>query len=283
MYCETDSENYVESFDSDDSENYTQYLKKYGFVVIRDVVNHELLVNPEKEIALTANQQGGSVSLECDHTWDIDSNWPRGSRFLFSEQPMSQFAFDIRTSPIIKKVYSKIFNSEEKFYASIDHFGVMRPRVNNKHLDLHWDIWPWEYKEKNQPEYQGLVALVDCNDSTGSFYCVPGSHNLLHKWCEIYTEPSDTNKKHFFINPKDKFWTKRQRINVRKGSMIIWDSGTLHGNFENTSDTLPRIVLYLRMTLASKISISFHSAPLVLQGNVPPGIILSDEQKELLI
>ncbi|ETO13587.1 hypothetical protein RFI_23782 [Reticulomyxa filosa] len=56
------------------------------------------------------------------------------------------------------------------------------------------------YKDKYDPyqksRVQGIVALVDCDDSTGGFQCVPGFHNILDR-CPLNPKSSwkDTNLK----------------------------------------------------------------------------------------
>jgi hypothetical protein len=43
-----------------------------------------------------------------------------------------------------------------------------------------------------------------------------------------------------------------QRVPLRKGEMVIWDSGQLHGNFENMSNRL-RLIQFIRLLPATQL------------------------------
>lgn len=99
---------------------------------------------------------------------------------------------------------------------------------------------------------QGIIALSDCPEQVGGFHCVPGFHHVIEEWalqnvdiCEQSNLSGDPTTVQI---PKDQISIHRsiQRIPIRKGTLLVWNSCLPHGNFPNDSDQ-PRIVQYLHM------------------------------------
>eukprot|EP01004_Peranema_trichophorum_P004530 NODE_3447_length_1349_cov_23.266721_g3009_i0.p1 GENE.NODE_3447_length_1349_cov_23.266721_g3009_i0~~NODE_3447_length_1349_cov_23.266721_g3009_i0.p1 ORF type:complete len:386 (+),score=81.51 NODE_3447_length_1349_cov_23.266721_g3009_i0:57-1160(+) len=103
---------------------------------------------------------------------------------------------------------------------------------------------------------QGFFALVDCPEEVGGFHCVPGFHQVIEKWTEKYKDHclksnSTMDPTTVQIPQEDTVtWSCVQRVPVRAGSLVIWDSRLPHGNFPNNCDKF-RIVQYVRMLKAS--------------------------------
>jgi len=115
---------------------------------------------------------------------------------------------------------------------------------------LHWDQNPW-----GQPNFkgvQGLLALSNSTEDTGGFLCVPGSHLVMKEWGEKNKHHSHSVE--FVEIPRDDSLYKfTQKITLRKGSFVVWDSRTLHANYANRSSQF-RIVQYITYFTALKDS-----------------------------
>jgi len=129
------------------------------------------------------------------------------------------------------------------------------------HLEHHWDINPWVYiKEiqKGEPRmYQSLIALVDCHTETGGFETVPCCTLYLPTWVENHKQSNFSSVKHTQIPSHDPICKYFQRITIRKGDCVIWDSGQAHTNYPNYSSEM-RLVQYVRMLPADNLSLNKH-------------------------
>jgi len=124
---------------------------------------------------------------------------------------------------------------------------IERPEWQTESRWLHWDQNPWE--EPDFVRIQGVIAISEHTPTSGGFHCVPGFPSQWKGWAKA-------NKKGYMRNPlidvprSDPMREAIQRITMRAGSALLWDSRTPHGNFPNTSPGW-RLCQY----------IGFHPAP----------------------
>jgi hypothetical protein len=149
----------------------------------------------------------------------------------------------------------------------LDRYGMMRPTkdilINGEKMSnekwktqekwLHWDMNPWcvgskeenfevqhfQFPSENNSNYkedtklQGFLTFSDATDKDGGFLCIPGFHKNLEKWTKMNTSK---NKTHFIGVPVDDPMVQfAQRIPVRSGCLVIWNSKLPHCNFPNDS------------------------------------------------
>jgi len=108
---------------------------------------------------------------------------------------------------------------------------------------VHWDQNPWV--EPDFCRIQSIIALTDHTATSGGFHCIPGFTHYFKTWAE---EHEEIKKYDCLVNfpdsdIKEKYTTK---IFMRKGSILLWDSRTPHGNYPNESSGW-RIVQYTGM------------------------------------
>jgi len=191
-------------------------------------------------------------------TWD--KYWPpsvfskRG--FISGGVDHYQQSWNNRMNPNIYELFSRILGPT--IWVDPDRYGVMRPTKNivlkdgsmvdrmdwiTEHNWLHWDQNPWT--EPDFVRVQGLLALVDNTESTGSFHCVPGFPSYFREWGQ---KNINIRKLGGLINvpENDIIRSYIQKITLRAGSFLIWDSRLPHGNFPNSGDQF-RMVQYIRM------------------------------------
>jgi len=205
-------------------------------------------------------------------SWE-NENWPSKSKFLMNYLALGQCAFNNRTNENIYKVFCEIFG-ETKLWCSIDKWGFMRATKDllwlddegrpckidrpdwRKSLLPHWDCNPWVYvqmlhrKEPNM--YQGLVALEDCPVEVGGFLSTPGCIRFLKTWTEERKTPHKKWISHR-IQINDPMVNHLQKVPLRKGELVIFDTGQLHCNFENNSSKY-RLFQFIRMMPATRMS-----------------------------
>lgn len=269
-----DDEGYMTTFEPDHSDEWLEFLSRYGFVVL-DIFSPqqcERTIDEFWEQMRAHRPQHAAQDLDRNdfRTWESE-NWPTRSKFLSDMFASTQAAYDNRTNPVLYEVFSKIFGGEKRLWSHVDCWGVFRgtsfldegiERPDWRwQLEPHWDVDPWSYvqqvEDKKMPRmYQGLIALNDCyeryGESTGGFRVCPGSAPHLSVWCKKVPRPLNLQKESFHVSKEDAWYKRLQKVPLRQGSVVIWDSGSLHANFANTSRDM-RIVQYVRMMPTSSV------------------------------
>ncbi|KNC55520.1 uncharacterized protein AMSG_01785 [Thecamonas trahens ATCC 50062] len=266
------------SYAPSDTAGIAAALEVYGMVVVDVLTSDEADATAADLLAdasAQANPAKATAALDFNDptTWE-SRNWPKPkSKFLFGSPAFTQLAFAMRTHPAIYEVFRGLYGGEEKLWASIDNWGVMRGtrnlRMRNEEtgevedgverpqwrtsLGPHWDCNPHRIVEIDRAEghaqrYQGLVALVDCPITTGTFACVPGSSAYLDTWVSEHFRDGKAGLANRSVRPKasDPMAAYMQPIPLRKGQMVIWHFELLHANVPNTSSNM-RLIQFIRM------------------------------------
>jgi hypothetical protein len=135
--------------------------------------------------------------------------------------------------------------------------------VSEDHFDSSDDPLEAQNKPTNNGmrirKLQGILALVDCREEDGGFHAVPGFQHFIQTWTKQNQQLClDTNKggdpTTVQIPENDPIRQHIQRMPIRKGSLLVWDSRLPHGNFPNNSNGM-RIVQYLHMAPVSDAAI----------------------------
>lgn len=124
---------------------------------------------------------------------------------------------------------------------------------------------------------QGILALADCREENGGFHAVPGFQHFIQTWTKQNEQVClDSNKggdpTTVQIPENDPIRQHIQRMPIRKGSLLVWDSRLPHGNYPNNSNAM-RIVQYLHMAPVNDEAIRPY--PLV-KDDLPPNFQLTD-------
>lgn len=264
-----DSEDFVLSFDLSQRDELKAFYQKYGFVVVKNVVDENQINKTAEEIWSCKDGtlwEPSGVKRDDPLTWD-DPNWMKkfgdvknGFVNGFSEEEL-YWSWENRQNPNIYKLFTIILNRED-LWVKFDRYGLMRPTKNIRLKNtsatdspkfisrpqwlteenwLHWDQNPW--RQPNFKGVQGLLALSDSTEDSGGFICVPGSHHIMKQWGEN-NKSSYSGVEFVAISPEDPLTKFAQKITLRKGSFLLWDSRTLHANYANRGSEF-RIVQYI--------------------------------------
>lgn len=290
-------EGYAETVDVSDAQEILSRLDRFGLVVV-PILSEEERSQTLEAFFRECNQQQRPVATQKVSldplTWG-DENWPDKSHFLIRRRPsIALEATLVRTHPLVHQVFATIFGTAE-LQTTIDRWGVMRGTEDiptrqkdgtvvlkdhpewRQNLKLHWDMNPWAYiaaKEEDQKDvrqqqrYQALVAILDSPQHVGGFRCVPGSHNCyMNQWAGDNEKPKDydmTSYRSVKIAADDPAQQLAQKIPVKAGDMVVFDSRLLHGTFPNESSSM-RLVQYVRMMPAATAKCDVFSAENVLK------------------
>ena len=246
-----EEDGFLKSFTINEKDEYTEFLKKYNFVILRILTEEEA----DESVDDFFNNVVPNVDRNDPSTWEQEF-WPTFDKYLVG-YATTQNAFYNRTHSNLHNAFSNIFGTDQ-LVSLIDRWGIMRPSRHRKEwriqLEPHMDVNPWNYvgqlKNGLPPQYQGVLSLTDSYDhwcTTGGFRIVPGSANILDEWTSRFQDPTNGKGVSYHLTKNDPLYNKLQRIPLRKGEICIWDSGCVHANYCNTSESDFRIVQYVTM------------------------------------
>lgn len=255
---------YAVSVSPEDEQVVLDCLDRFGLVVV-PVLSADERASTLEAFFREANEEQRPTAVEKlsldPLTWG-NENWPNKSQFLVRRRPTVAYEPTlVRTHPRVHRVFAALFGTDE-LVTSIDRWGVMRGTARvptrqfdgsvrpqdrpdwRQHLALHWDANPGQQAQR----YQALVAILDNPIGVGGFRAVLGSHHFFSELSGTSGADEDVpytgaNKK---ISSHDPLQKLSQKIPVRAGDMIVFDSRLLHGTFENKSPSM-RLVQYVRM------------------------------------
>lgn len=185
----------------------------------------------------------------------------------------TQVMWDVRQDPRIVEVFANIWNTHD-LIVSMDGLSLMCPPEIKDEGRL--DPWPHvdqaimrrqdNFAHNNNPPdgfvsesllktkpytIQGQFLFEDSDDCDGGFYCIPRSHLRFTEFAptlenidsEDIPRREKSNKKHayilgFFDERKDECGNPyiRKHVTAPRGSLILWDSRTVHWNHHPSKD-----------------------------------------------
>jgi ectoine hydroxylase-related dioxygenase (phytanoyl-CoA dioxygenase family) len=253
-----DNEGFCQAFTVNEPNEIAEFFWKYGFVVVRDVLSQEDVQQTYKEIFEVArvdpNKPESWINVNWDKVYGSSYNAKKG--FLGNNIALTPAAWKNRENENIYKAYGAILKQKD-LWIKLDRFGFMRPTrqliSGNTTVDrvdwetsrnwVHWDQNPW--LEPNFCRIQAIIAITDSTNTTGGFHCIPGFTHHFKTWAKKNIESKNFS---CLVNFPDDDDIKKHttRIFMRKGSILMWDSRTPHGNYPNESNGF-RIVQYTGM------------------------------------
>ncbi len=135
-----------------------------------------------------------------------------------------QVMWDLRQDPRIVEVFAKLWNTYD-LYVSMDGLSFMcPPEIRNGGFK------PWPHVDVSRDDpytVQGQFLFEDSFEGDGGFYCIPKSHLRFDEFASQLTE-SYTFNNEFLSRFFSDYATKH--VTAPRGSLIIWDSRTVHWN-----------------------------------------------------
>ncbi|WP_257293999.1 phytanoyl-CoA dioxygenase family protein [Endozoicomonas sp. YOMI1] len=133
----------------------------------------------------------------------------------------------LRQNPAMVRLFETLWDNE-KLWVVFDRCIYMRPETDqNSSLPLHVDQNP--HTQPGFSAVQGLLALRDCDKTTGMLGIIPGSHHDFGQykswsddkqgWIEYQGEDVQTR------------WQALRAVQLKEGEMVVWDSRLTHSRF----------------------------------------------------
>ena len=170
----------------------------------------------------------------------------------------SQPVWDVRQNPNVIQTFANLWNVEpNQLLTSFDgiSFHMAPEKINRGWFRNNWLHTDQSYTRPNKECIQGWVTARDVNDGDGTLTFLKGSHklhaNVAHKfditdkadWMKLSPEITD-----YYVNEMN---CPQECIKCPKGSLVLWDSRTIHCGREPTrgrSQENTRCVVYVCMT-----------------------------------
>ena len=212
-------------------------LAENGYCVIEDILTAE-------EVA-TAVENFREWFASHPQIEGVHSKISPHGIIKFHEVGHQRHAWYIRTRPNVINVFKDIWDTEE---VVVSYDGCCYIPPNCKKKDTTWTHTDQAPTKKGLKCIQGFVALTSNTDRTLVVY--EGSHKLHEEYAKEFNLTS--TKDWLLIEQQylDKISDKRKVLNIKAGSLVLWDSRTFHqnqyGNPNNTNaNNEERIVQYV--------------------------------------
>ena len=225
-------------------------LERDGYVVVRGVVSGEYLA---RVIADFERHTGARI--------DDSTSWralAARHQFGFVRMYHPQSLWDVRQHPGLHHAFAAVLGTEE-LSVNIDGLSARPPATAVANPDetdgfIHWDRLRFTQSPtgvtsdpSKAPDVdvfvQGVLALVDTDETMGGFQCVPEIYRHLDDW--VAAQPDDWDPRAptldgYAVEP----------VPLRAGDLCIWSSRLPRGAGTNTSDRL-RLAQYVTMSPAA--------------------------------
>ena len=223
------------------AETATATLEKYGVAIIPNILN-------EQECDQLKNGMWDYFE-HISQTWELpvsrnnEESW-RELFKLFPKHSMlhqhfscghSQAVWDVRQNPNVVNVFSHIWKTKpEDLLSSFDGLSfAVPPEITNRgwYRNHTWYHSDQSFARPNFECIQGWVTAFDVNEKDATLAFYEGS-NKYH--AEFGTKYEITNKSDWYklTDEEEEFFIEKgcseQKIKCPAGSLVLWDSRTIH-------------------------------------------------------
>ena len=217
---------------SKDIDTIRSELEEKGYCIIEDILT-------EKEV-----EEYKELVYEWQKTIpnhdEVHASSNPHNIYKFHEVGHQRYAWLIRTHPKVQEVFKKLWKTDE-LITSFD--GSCYMPIELSKIDGLWTHTDQAPKSPKLECYQSFVALTDNKERTLVVY--EGSHKLHQPY---FTEKDmlKESKNWQLIDAKylDKIKDKKRVLEIKAGSIVLWDSRTFHQNQYGKPKSEERIVQY---------------------------------------
>lgn len=225
-------------FSISDDVNWKEYLDKYGFVVINNVIDDETYADLFTKFYLNWSNVARNFDFHDKTTWTRENcpmMWDIGMITGYG-LAHAEFQWGLRTHPSVLDIWKRLHGTDD-LVVSFDGFSVFLTPEQKTSMWLHIDQNP------KDPLYsiQGAYNFMPVGEEDAGFVVVPGSHKTF---CV------DMGEDHKFIpvHPDDIHVDYAVKLLIPKNCFVLWNSKTLHANAgmsETKAPELNRVTSYI--------------------------------------
>ncbi len=163
-----------------------------------------------------------------------------------------QYLWDNRQYPRVYDAFVDIWDRQD-LWVAIDRANLNTPNRDGRAFTgfIHWDV---DTSLSPLPiGVQGVLSLVDSDNETGGFQCVPELFRTLEQWRAA--QPADRN-----VWRPDVTGFQIVNVPMKSGDLLIFNSLLAHGIRPNVSADRVRIAQYISMYPAEEQDVAERDA-----------------------
>ncbi len=216
--------------------NIKDVLEKYGVAILPNLLDEdEIKLMNTGMWDMLKNIQNDAIDVDKPDTWtNFYRLYPLHSMLLqHFGIGHSQYIWDLRQNTKIINVFSKIWDTNE-LLVSFDGVSVHLPHEKTKrgwYKGNKWYHTDQSFTRNNFECVQSWVTGYDVNDGDATLSVMEGSHKFHETFAKTFnvTDKKDWYKLNdleidFYLNNN----CKQVNIVCPKGSLVLWDSRTIH-------------------------------------------------------
>ncbi len=255
--------------------NLRKTIEKYGVAILPRVLTEDECQSMVKGMwdylePLTANMTV-PIKRTDPSTWrTFKELYPKHSMLLQHWSiGHAQFIWDLRTNPNVIKPFSKIWKTpDEDLLVSFDgasfHFPPEKIGSGWKNEKKSWLHTDQSYLRNDFECIQSWITANDVEEGDATLTVLEGSNNYHEECAKRFDKPESDDW--YILSPNDLDWyinTKKcKKVNIKcpAGSMVFWDSRTIHCGSEplkTRKNEKIRCVAYLCYTPRNKATPSY--------------------------
>ncbi len=151
----------------------------------------------------------------------------------------------LRQSIRLHKVFTTILQHHD-LWVVFDRVIYQKANKHQDDLTPHVDQNPIRYP--NFKEVQGMLALKDMNETTGTLALIPKSHLFFHSKYSKWINSTKEN----YVEYQDDDLELFHGLNLKKGQFVIWDSRTTHSRVRGTKKLSNRYAALISFCIADQ-------------------------------
>ena len=232
--------------------NYIKHLEEYGYCVVPNILSNDECNTYISKIWDWLEELNSGIDRNKPDTW-TDEFWPPNINGITYQLNIShqQFVWDIRSNENVIDVFSNIWETRE-LLVSFDAINIMRPK------EFTGDIPEWFHVDQSSFKnffccVQGYINLEDTGEDDSTLVLYEGSHNYHTSLFE--NNGLKTPYDYYRLDENDMKYIRdlnliKKKIIAPKGSLVLWDSRTIHCNCSSTifGNNKFRYAIYVCMT-----------------------------------
>lgn len=218
-----------------DDPDWLEHLRREGYCVVSGVASPYDVERAKSLLWEDFTACTGAVRGEPD-TWQC---WRSPESGLLAHLSQSAGAWAVRGLPGVRAAFERAWATSD-LIVSMDAVIAWRPwRLNEswrpRTEGLHLDQNP--FSKPGLDCIQGMMPLIDVTAATGGLEVIPRSHNDEAKAAYRERYPYMERRGDWCIlDSTDPMQSQGLLLEARAGSLILWDSRTVHGGVVGTGE-----------------------------------------------
>lgn len=223
--------------DSQREQKMKSMLSQYGFCVINNVIteneSNKLAIDMANTLSYASSNMSKPFNINDRTTYNTLREMLPTKGMIFQNFGLgqAQCCWDIRCNNKVISCFSDLYGTSD-LLTSIDGFSFTVPPELNDGKGFHKDSWyhfDQSTMRSNFECVQGWVTALDVNQGDASLVIMVGSHMHHHNYGNTFGHVKDD-----WVMVKDNIQFFKDhgcfeyRIICPKGSLVLWDSRTLH-------------------------------------------------------